>query len=646
MATASLPGLQAFVADIELKPIPVFEEADVLNSPIDIYHSYLAERLLALVECDPHLVYNAIQPSKTIEDGDLDIVLPKLKLDGVKPKELAGELLTKFLSDALFTAPFKDGIHIRFFLSTKTLLQLLLPYINDRKLTYGNFTPLGLQAQPNSTPQKVIVEFSSPNAAREFTAAHLRGTIIGAFVANIYEAAGCSVLRVNYLGDWGKNLGLLGVGWQKYGSEEAFNEPGHLFRYMHELYIKMEEELQPEQEARKQARADGLDTSVLESQGLFAERDAAFKRMEDGEVEAIAFWKKLRDISIEYYTETYARLNIKFDEYSGESQVSLESEAVTEVESVLKEKEIWEEQNGAWVIDFDKHGAKLGTATVRDRNGSTSYLLRDIATVFDRLKTHAFDKMVYVVCEQDVHFRQVIKAVELMGRADVANKLQHVTFTRPSGPSPHVGSVQLLGDILDQCEKQMHEAIVADPEKYPIEDGEDGEAVAKTMGINSLVIQELSSRKGQANGLLGALSLLTLSDGETGTSLQLCYARLCSAIAKSGGAPDASSLETIAQVEYATLLETPWSELLRLISRYPDTTQTAFEKLEPATILSYLFRIVEELTLCLDAADEDGADGECSAAASKHAARAVLFEGVRQVLENGMRLLGATPNSK
>ena len=205
--------------------------------------------------------------------------------------------LYQFQSDALFTAPFKDGIHIRFYLSIKSLLKLLLPYINDRNANYGNFTPFGLQVLPDSAPQRVIVEFSSPNIAREFTAAHLRGTIVGAFVANLYEAAGCSVLRVNYLGDWGKNLGLLGVGWQKYGSQEALNQPGYLFKYIHELYIKMEEELQPEQEARKQARADGQDTSILESQGLFAERDTAFKRIEDGEPEEIAFWQKLGNVA-------------------------------------------------------------------------------------------------------------------------------------------------------------------------------------------------------------------------------------------------------------------------------------------------------------------------------------------------------------
>jgi arginyl-tRNA synthetase len=95
MATTSLAGLQGFLTESGLEPLPSFAAPDVLNNPIDIYHSYLTEHLQKLVECDPHLVYNSIQLSKTIEDGDLDIVLPKLKLDGVEPKELAGKLLIK-----------------------------------------------------------------------------------------------------------------------------------------------------------------------------------------------------------------------------------------------------------------------------------------------------------------------------------------------------------------------------------------------------------------------------------------------------------------------------------------------------------------------------------------------------------------------
>lgn len=101
MATSSLPGLQAFVAQIGLEPLQTFAKADTLNNPLDIYHSYLAESLQALVECDPDVIYNSIQLSKTIEDGDLDIVLPKLKLDGIKPKELAFELV-KTVSQVLY----------------------------------------------------------------------------------------------------------------------------------------------------------------------------------------------------------------------------------------------------------------------------------------------------------------------------------------------------------------------------------------------------------------------------------------------------------------------------------------------------------------------------------------------------------------
>jgi arginyl-tRNA synthetase len=95
MATVSLPGLQAFVAKIGLDPIPSFAAADVLHNPIDIYHSYLAEVFRTLVKCDPDLVYSSIQPASSAGNGDLDIVLPKLKLSGVSPKELADELLKK-----------------------------------------------------------------------------------------------------------------------------------------------------------------------------------------------------------------------------------------------------------------------------------------------------------------------------------------------------------------------------------------------------------------------------------------------------------------------------------------------------------------------------------------------------------------------
>ncbi|KAL5321423.1 hypothetical protein ACEPPN_009381 [Leptodophora sp. 'Broadleaf-Isolate-01'] len=642
MATSSLPGLQAFVAQIGLEPLQTFAKADTLNNPLDIYHSYLAESLQALVECDPDVIYNSIQLSKTIEDGDLDIVLPKLKLDGIKPKELAFELVKTFPPHPLFAAPFPDSVHIRALFSTKNAPRLLLPYVSDRKATYGKFPALGLQDQPESGSKKVIVEFARPNIARPFTIDHLRSSILGAYVSNIHEAMGYSVVRINYLGDWGKNLGLLGMGWQKYSSEENLNEQTDLFRYIHELYAKMEDEIQPEHEARKKALQDGQDISALETQGLVAKRDATFKQMEDSEPVAMALWEKIRAISIEYYTETFSKLSIKYDEYSGESRVSLDPEAIAHVESILKEKDLWEEKDGAWVIDFDKHGTRLGTAAIRDRHGSTTYLLRDIATVFDRLKTHDFDKMVYVVCEQDVHFRQVFKAVELMGRGDVASKLQHITFNKSNSPVLHPGGVQLLGDILDQCENHMREAMNLDPDEYQIENRD---TVAPALGINSLILHQLSLKKGDSNNL--DFNLLASPTGEmgSGTNLLLCYAKLCTEIAGVGSYPSA---EEIPDLDYSSLSQPPYSDLLRLIARYPVATQSSFEKLDPGIILSYIFRVIDELSECLaiDESEKGEGKGESSSAALKHLARVVLYENVRQVLENGLKLLGVTPISQ
>jgi arginyl-tRNA synthetase len=340
----------------------------------------------------------------------------------------------------------------------------------------------------------------------------------------MYEAMGWDVVRINFLEDWGKHLGLLGLGWQKHGSPQTTDDQTNLFRYIHDLYNRMEEELRPELEAKKNARDSGQDASILDAQGLFAESDA----MEDGELDAIALWERIRDISVEYYVKTYERLNIKFDEYSGESTVSINPEAVVEVEAILKSKGICDEQEGAWVIDYDKHGARLGTAIVRARNSSTTYLLRDIATVFYRLKRHSFDKMIYVVCEQDVHFRQVFKAVELMGHPDVADKLEHITFAKASRRSSHLGDAQLLGDILDQREDFMREVMNASPDDFQI-DGSD--AVSQAMGVSSLVVQELRSRK--THGNKPDLSLLAL-EGETGPDLLRCYARLRAAIAGTG----------------------------------------------------------------------------------------------------------------
>ncbi|KAK7757334.1 hypothetical protein SLS62_000346 [Diatrype stigma] len=512
---------------------------------------------------------------------------------------------------------------------------------------YGRDSSLGLDnaSASDATPRKVLVEFSSPNLASEFTPAHFRSTILGAHIANLHEGMGWDVVRLNYLGDWGKELGLLAVGWGRFGREEAFekNPMGHLL----EVYEKISELFRPEKEASKKARDEGQDTATIESQGIYAERDAFFKRMEDGEPEAIELWKRFRDASIEYYAGAYARLNIKFDEFSGESQVSPES--IEKVESTLKDKGIYEESGGSWIVDFSKHGPKsLGVSVLRGRTGSTSYLLRDIAAVLDRDKKYSFDKMTYVVtADQDAHFNKVIQAVRYMGRDDLADKLEHINFAKAQGPSPELGKVHLLGDILDQAVSAVQD--ILDVEQGKPVWVENTEAAASTLGVTALIAQDALYKR--ATGYSFNTKNLGLFTGDTGPSLQASYAHLSAKI-------NASSLgETaLADIDFTYLQEDPWTEVIRLMAQYPDITLTAYKTHEPSMVLAYLFRLTEELANCLEEDDDGDDNGEAetaqeltgteqSEAESPEAilAQVVLYKIARQVLDNGMAILGITP---
>lgn len=233
---------------------------------------------------------------------------------------------------------------------------------------------------------------------------------------------------MNYLGDWGRQYGLLACGWKKYGDEHEFaRDPiGHLFH----VYVKINADFKPEDEEYKAASKRGDDTSVLELQGLLGEAKAYFKRMEDGDEDALQLWRRFRNLSIEKYKETYKRLNITFTDYSGESHVK--QDVMNQVQSILDGRGITEPNQGAIVIDFKKHEApKLHLAIVRNRNGTSNYLLRDIGAAIQREEEYQPDQLLYVVMsEQDMHLQRLFKSLHLMGDQyrTLAAKMKHITF--------------------------------------------------------------------------------------------------------------------------------------------------------------------------------------------------------------------------
>lgn len=383
----------------------------------------------------------------------------------------------------------------------------MISSILTNRATYGTNANIGLRDpnDPSKGKKRVIVEFSSPNIAKPFHAGHLRSTIIGGFLANLHTIMGWEVIKINYLGDWGKQYGLLANGYKLYGNEdELVKDPiNHLF----DVYVKINkdvgEEEGPIKELKDQIKLKkerGEHVADLEKK-LEALVDVSndekarryFKSMEDGDEEALSLWKRFRDLSIQKYRETYARLNIDFDYYSGESQITAES--LSSSYQMMEKAGVSEQSEGAIIIDFSKHGAKkLGKAIVVRKDGTPLYLTRDIGAILERDETFQFDKMIYVVAaQQDLHLGQLFKVTELMGRKDLADRCQHVNFGMVRGMSTRKGTVKFLNDILKDVGEKMHEVMKKNAAKY--EQVEDPDKTADILGITSVMVQDMSGKR-------------------------------------------------------------------------------------------------------------------------------------------------------
>lgn len=389
------------------------------------------------------------------------------------------------------------GTFLQFFFKVDKLAQLLIPMTLQRQTTFGLNAHLGAKdAKDKSKGRKrIIIEFSSPNIAKPFHAGHLRSTIIGGFLSNLYEGAGWDVIRVNYLGDWGKQYGLLALGFEKYGNEEALEvDPiNHLF----EIYVKISKDLAAEKEEIVALEAEGKDASHIKNEGLDEQARRYFKAMTENDEKAIKQWSHFRELSIKRYKQTYARLNIHFDDYSGESQVSQERmDAAAERMAKMGVSEVSE---GAVIVDFSKHypgktGKSLERPIIKKKDGTALYLTRDISEMMRRDEKYHFDHMIYVVAtQQDLHLKQLFKIIELMGYPELAARCQHINFGMVLGMSTRKGTVKFLDDILREVGEKMHEVMQKNQAKY--EQVEDPLATADILGISSVMVQDMSGKR-------------------------------------------------------------------------------------------------------------------------------------------------------
>ena len=486
------------------------EAALEYQNPVDIYRSQISENLAPITGKPAKEIFERLAYTQTLDKGDLTFPVPALRIKGKPPNEQAIEFAEKYPDNTLVDKPVVAGPFLQFYFKPSPLTQTVITSILGKKQNYGNDPTLGLKdpKDPSKGQKTVIVEFSSPNIAKPFHAGHLRSTIIGGFLSNLYEAAGWKVIRMNYLGDWGRQFGLLANAFKEYGSEEKLQEDpiGHLF----DIYVEINKKSKPEEDEIKSKKeqiklfeerkedVSGLeaDIATLEAKSENEKARQYFKRLENGDKDALAVWSRFRDLSIEKYQKTYARLNIHYDVYSGESQVEMwrMERAVDE----LERSGLSENSKGAIIVDLtkskDKNTKKLGKALVRKTDGSSLYLTRDLGEAVKRDELYHFDKMIYVVSsQQDVHVTQLFKILELMGRKDTSDKCVLVNFGMVLGMSTRKGTVKFLDDILRDVGDNMHEVMKRNEKKY--EQVENPEKVADTLGISAVMVQDMKGKR-------------------------------------------------------------------------------------------------------------------------------------------------------
>ncbi|PVH94881.1 arginyl-tRNA synthetase [Periconia macrospinosa] len=632
---------------VGLDKVPAEPNTYPAHNPFDLFRSHVTELLAKSSGIDNKIIYPTLQKTSKSEHGDLQLAVQALRQKRKDMAEFAKELADNFPESPLVDKPAVTGTLLNFFYKPEPLSTLVLPNILKSGPTYGFSAAqhLGLKdpADPSKGRKKIIVEFSSPNIAKPFHAGHLRSTIIGGFLGNLYEGAGWDVVRMNYLGDWGKQYGVLAVGFDLFGSEEELvkNPIGHLYDVYVKISKKAAEEADVVKAAKEEiAKGEGANTAELEAKikeieenGVDQQARQYFVKMCDGEEKALGIWKRFRDLSIEKYKKTYARLNIHYDDYSGESQVKEES--MEEAAQVLQEKGVSEVSDGAVMVDLTKYSKKLGKALVKKKDGTSLYLTRDIGEAKQRMEKYNFDKMIYVVAsQQDLHLAQLFKIEEAMGWTDISSKCQHINFGMVLGMSTRKGTAKFLDDILAEVGEKMHEVMKTNENKYA--QIEDPLKTADTLGISAVMVQDMKGKR--INNYTFDMDRMCSFEGDTGPYLQYAHARLCSIRRKVIAAhPDVEEVDLATAADLTLLKEPQAIGLIRELASWPDVLLNTVKTQEPTTVLTYLFKMAHALSSSYDHLQILGSERDVLLA------RLALYTAARQVLNNGMRLLGLNP---
>ncbi|MEK4256443.1 arginine--tRNA ligase [Enterococcus sp. FSL W8-0510] len=533
-------------------------------------------------------VEQLLENPKSAEHGD--VAFPAFSLAKVyrkAPQQIAADLAEK-IDSANFEKIEVVGPYLNFFMNKELISKKVLQTVVKEKEHYGD-SNIGNQGT-------VPIDMSSPNIAKPISMGHLRSTVIGNSIGFIMEKIGYQPIRINHLGDWGTQFGKLIVAYKKWGSEEAVkSEPiNELLR----LYVQFHEVAETEPELNEEARA-------------------WFKRLEEGDEEAIQLWQWFRDESMKEFNKIYDLLEVQFDSLNGEA---FYNDKMDEIVELLEEKHLLNEDKGAEIVDLSAYD--LNPALIKKSDGATLYITRDLAAALYRKRTYDFKQSLYVVGnEQSYHFKQLKAVLKEMG-FDWSDDMHHIPFglITQGGKklSTRKGKIVLLEEVLNEAIQSAKEQI---SEKNP--DLENKDVVAKQVGVGAVIFHDLKNDR--LNTFDFNLEEVVRFEGETGPYVQYTHARAVSLLEKAGFVPSETA-------DYALNDDISW-EVVKLVQKYPETVLSAGEKYEPSVIAKHAIKLAQ-------AFNKYYAHTKILADDEQKEARLALVYAVTVLLKEDLRLLG------
>ena len=558
------------------------------------FKQIIAKQISKTIGVNEEELASYIETPKDTKNGDYAFPCFKLAKELRKaPPVIANEIKEKIEITEEIEKVEVAGGYLNFFINKSIVATEVLNEISKSE-QYGK-SNLG-------NTKNIVIDYSAPNIAKQFHIGHLRSTVIGGALYNIYKYLGYNVTGVNHLGDYGTQFGKLIEGYKMWGQEyEIEKDP---INELTKIYIRINEACKEDEKVLENCRNN-------------------FKKLEDGDKECVEIWKKFRELSLQEFQKVYDLLGSKFDSWNGES---FYSDKMPEVIDILQKTGKLVESQGAKIIDLEDKGINT-PCIIEKSNGSTTYATRDLAAIIYRARTYNFDKALYVTSyEQVLHFKQVFEVAKLLGLDEKYTKgLEHVSFGMvllPTGKmSTREGNVIRLDELLKESISRAKEII---EQKNP--NLENKEEVAKKVGIGAVIFNDLSSSRIK-DEVFDWDTILNFQ-GETGPYVQYTYVRTKSVIEK------AEYLPKIEEVKVENLVDEHSQEILKLIYGFQEILVQVTDKNEPSILARYLIDLAKAYSSFYNENKIIVEDKDVQNA------RVYLTYATSKVLKQGAKLLG------